>query len=98
MSANDRSFRTRSATAFLFLANTKIRKGIALTSTLLLAIASLGQETSPPQQPDSKTTSQEALSYAKGAPEATTITVPAGTRIALVLTHPIQSRVYPPRR
>ena len=92
MSANDRSFRTRSATAFLFLANTKIRKGIALTSTLLLAIASLGQETSPPQQPDSKTTSQEALSSAKGAPEATTITVPAGTRIALVLTHPIQSR------
>src|ERR1039458_289180 len=99
MSANDRSFRTRSATTFLFLANTRIRQGIALTSTLLLAISCLAQRVSlPTSQLDSKTISQDALSSAKPAPEATTITVPAGTRIALVLTHPIQSRVYPPRR
>ena len=93
MSANDLSLRTHPTTTFRFLAKTRMRQGVALTSTLLLAIASLGQETSPPtQQPDSKTNSQGALSSAKPAPEAATITVPGGTSIALVLTHPIQSR------
>src|ERR1039458_4046783 len=92
MSANDRSLRTRSTTAFLFLAKTKIRRGIALSSTLLLAIAGLGQEAPPPQQPNPHNTSPGAVSSAKPTPEATTITVPGGTSIALVLTHPIQSR------
>jgi hypothetical protein len=77
MSASDRGLRILSTTAFPSLAKIKIRQGIALTSTLLLAISSLAQG-SP-------------SSSAKPAPEAT-VTVPAGTSIALVLTHPIQSR------
>ena len=93
MSANDRSLRTLSTTAFQSLAKTKIRQGIALTTTLLLAISSLAQETPPPTpQPDSQTTSPDALSSAKPAPASTTVTVPAGSRIALVLTQPIQTR------
>src|ERR1700719_2846540 len=64
MSANDRSLRTHSTTAFRELAKTKIRQGIALTSTLLLAISSLAQETSPSApQPDAQKTSQGAFSY-----------------------------------
>jgi hypothetical protein len=93
MFANNRGLRTLSTTAFLSLAKTKIRQGSALTSTLLLALSSLAQETpTPTPQSGSKTTSQGALPSAKPAPEATTITVPAGTSIALVLTHPIESR------
>jgi len=93
MSANDRSLRTHSTTAFRELAKTKIRQGIALTSTLLLAISSLAQETSPSApQPDAQKTSQGPFSSAEPAPETATITVPGGTSIALVLTHPIQSR------
>jgi len=93
MSANDRSLRTLSTTAFQSLAKTKIRQGIALTTTLLLAISSLAQETPPPTpQPDSQTASPDALSSAKPAPASTTVTVPAGSRIALVLTQPIQTR------
>jgi hypothetical protein len=93
MSANNRSLRTHSPTALRELAKTKTRQGIALTSTLLLAISSLAQETSPSApQPEAQKTSQGALSSAEPAPETTTITVPGGTSIALVLTHPIQSR------
>ena len=93
MSANDCSLRTLSTTAFLSLAKTQIRQVIALTCTLLLAISSLAQKTPPPNpQTDSKTTSTDALSSAKPGPESATVTVPAGSRIALVLTHPIQSR------
>ncbi len=92
MSANDRSLRTLSTTAFLSLAKTQLRQVIALTCTLLLAISSLAQKTPPPNpQPDSKTTSTDALSSAKPGPDAT-VSVPTGSRIALVLTHPIQSR------
>ena len=93
MSANDRSLRIHSTTAFLFLAKARIKQGMVLTAPLLLAIAVLGQETSPPaQQTNPQTSSPGALSSAKPAPEATAITVPAGTSIALVLTHPIESR------
>jgi hypothetical protein len=92
MSANVCALRIHSTTAFRFLTKTKIRQGMALTSTLLLAIASLGQATSPPQQLDSKNASPGALASAKSAPETSTLTVPSGTSIALVLTHPIQSR------
>jgi hypothetical protein len=83
------SLRTHPTTAFRFLAATRITQGIALISSLLLAIASLGQATSPP---DSRSTSRGAVSSAKPAPETSTITVPGGTSLALVLTHPIQSR------
>jgi hypothetical protein len=93
MSANDRSLRILSTTAFLSLAKAKIRRDIALTFTLLFAILSLAQEAPPPTpQPDSKTISRDALSSAKPAPESAMVTVPAGRRIALVLTQPIQTR------
>ena len=93
MSANHRSLRTLSTTAFLSLAKTQIRQGIALTSILLLAASTLAQQTPPPTpQPDSNTAAADALSSAKPAAESATVTVPAGTSFALVLTHPIQSR------
>jgi hypothetical protein len=93
MSANNRSLRSLSTTTFLSLAKTQIRQGIALTSILLSAASTLAQQTPPPTpQPDSKTAAAEALSSAKPAPESATVTVPAGTSFALVLTHPIQSR------
>ncbi len=92
MSANDCSVPKVSIPAFLSLAKTKIGQSIAVTATLLLAISSLAQEVPPPTpQPDSKTTSQ-ALLPAKRAPEGGSVTVPAGARIALVLTQPIQTR------
>jgi uncharacterized protein (DUF697 family) len=90
MSANDCSLRILSTTAFLSLAKTKIRRSIALTCTLLLAIPSLGQQNQTPE-PDSQNTSQSSMASANSAP-AGAVTVPAGTSIALVLTHPIQSR------
>jgi hypothetical protein len=91
MSSNDQAH-TLPTTAFPPLAKTKIGQSIALTATLLLAISSVAQEkpsTSP--QPDSRGNTRSAISSAKPAAEAA-ITVPAGTSIALVLTHPVQSR------
>jgi hypothetical protein len=73
-------------------AKRRIRQGLALTTTLFLTVSSFAEHT--PQttpQPDSQTTS-DALASANPVQGATTITVPAGTSIALVLTHPIQSR------
>src|SRR5271155_1253446 len=84
---------TLSTTASPFQSKTTIRQGLALTTTLLLTLSGLAQQTSQTTSaPDSQTTSQDALASAKAAPEATAVTVPAGTSIALVLTHPIQSR------
>lgn len=61
------------------------RTGIAVFATILLAtLSACAQEpqTSPQQTPIDQ--SQTA---------GTTVTLPAGTRLALVLTHPVQSRV-----
>jgi hypothetical protein len=92
MSSNDQAH-TLPTTAFPPLAKTKIGQSIALTVTLLLAISSLAQKKpSPNAQADSRGDSQSTESSAKPAGGSTTITVPAGTSIALVLTHPIQSR------
>jgi hypothetical protein len=87
----------QSTTASLLQAKTRLRQGVALTTTLLAALSSLmapsfaeqTPQTAP--SPDSQITSSTGAS-ALPAPEATTVTVPAGTSIALVLTHPIQSR------
>ena len=65
----------------------QFRQSIALTSMLLLAISSFSQETQPPQPPPPPDNSQVAA-----AGSATSVTVPAGTRIALVLTQPVQTR------
>jgi hypothetical protein len=86
MAANRRSPLTFSTT-FLHLAKTNFRQGLALTTTLLLTMSSVAQQTTPP--PDSQTSPQAS---AKPAFETTTVAVPAGTRIALVTTQPIQTR------
>jgi hypothetical protein len=84
---------THSTTSLMSLAKTGIRQGLAVTTTLLLTLPSFAEQTPPATPPpDSQSTSQNAAVSAQPAPEATTITVPAGTSIALVLTHPIQSR------
>src|ERR1022692_428542 len=88
MAANVRCLRT--ASAFLNLATT-IRQGLALTTALLLATSGFAEQTPQTTQP-TQTTSQDAVASAKTAPEAATVTVPAGTRIALVLTQPVQTR------
>lgn len=65
---------------------TRIRHSIALTSTLLIAVSSFAQQPTAPRAnpPDN---SQIAANS-----NTTTVAVPAGTRIALVLTQPVQTR------
>jgi hypothetical protein len=67
------------------LVTAKITQALALTTALLLTICSVAQQTTPPPNPPDN--AQAAI-----APSATTTTVPAGARIALVLTQPIQTR------
>jgi hypothetical protein len=82
---------TLSATNLLSLAKTTSKQFFALT--VLLGAACLAQQPSPTTPPlDSQPTSQDAVASAIPTPEIATVTVPAGTSIALVLTHPIQSR------
>lgn len=66
------------------LANTSIGQALTLSATLLLSMCALAQQPTTP--PDSPGPTQVAS--AKSA----TITVPAASRIALVLTQPIQTR------
>ncbi|MGD0267857.1 MAG: hypothetical protein ABSB14_02250 [Candidatus Sulfotelmatobacter sp.] len=92
MSANYCRLRILTTTASLVQGKTTIRQSIALTSTLLLGISSLAQQTQPTTpESGSQNTSESAAASAKPAPVGA-VTVPAGTSIALVLTHPIQSR------
>jgi len=70
----------RLRTSLLNLAKTKITQALAITTTLFLAMWGFGQQTTPPD------------SQVASAANAATIAVPAGTRIALVLTQPIQTR------
>jgi hypothetical protein len=76
---------TLSVTDSKSLAKITIRQALVLTSTLVLAMCSVAQQATPPS--DSPDTSQVAA-----ATNTTAVTVPAGTRIALVLTQPIQTR------
>jgi len=92
MTAHGRSPLTHSTNSLTSLAKTGIRQGLAITITLLLSLASFAEQKPPTSPPDSQPTSQRAAASAQPAPNPTTITVPAGTSIALVLTHPIQSR------
>jgi hypothetical protein len=75
-----------SISPFLTLAVTKAKQGVAVAATLLVTLTCLAQDQSQTgQQPDPQP------SQAQAAPSAT-VTIPAGTRVALVLTYPIQSR------
>ena len=76
--------------AFLNLAGTNARRSLAALSTLFLALTCFAQnqdQSQPLSPPDSQTNLQ-----ASARPNPVTDTIPAGTRFALVLTHPIQSR------
>jgi hypothetical protein len=91
MATHRRSPLTHSTASLTSLAKTGIRQGLAITTTLLLTLSGFAEQKPPTPPPYSQTTTQGASASARPAPEAT-ITVPAGTSIALVLTHPIQSR------
>jgi hypothetical protein len=76
--------------AFLTLAGTNARRTLAAFITLMFAVTCLAQDQDqpqPPSPPDSQTSVE-----ASATPSLDTVTIPSGTRIALVLTHPIQSR------
>jgi hypothetical protein len=74
------------------LAKAKISEGLAITTMLLLTLPGFAEQAHPATPPPDSPSPTQSASAAHPAPEATTITVPAGTSIALVLTHPIQSR------
>ena len=70
------------------LAKAKTRQGLALTISLLFAAFSLAQQSSPTTpQPNFPDSSQAAVANYKA-----TVAIPAGTRVALVLTSSIQTR------
>jgi hypothetical protein len=71
----------------LHLARTRLRQGLALTSTLLVTVAAVAQQATPPADPP-------AGSQIASAKNTTTVTIPVGARIALVLTQPIQTRYF----
>lgn len=80
------------------LAKARIKESLAIIATLLATTlfvtvpASARQDSPAPPPPNSQPDSQTAASYAQPTPETTSVTVPAGSRIALVLTQPIQTR------
>ena len=75
---------------FLTLAGTSSRKTLAAFTALLFAVTCMAQDhaQAPPQPPSTPEAETSAQTPAKSSP----VTLPAGTRIALVLTHDIQSR------
>jgi len=85
--ANARDRRTVSAAvAFPTLAGRKNKHAVFLAAVLLFAFACMAQDQPlGGPEPDPEPNQPQAAPTAK-------VTLPAGTRIALVLTHPIQSR------
>jgi len=77
---------------FSTLSRIRARKALALLTTVTFAAACFAQDSGQPQpsQDPQNQNSQDADASAK--PNASTETIPAGTRFALVLTHPLQSR------
>src|SRR5579862_2049728 len=75
---------------FPILAGTNSKKILATVTALLFATACMAQDQTQPQQP--LPPNPPASAQASPKTESSTVTLPAGTRIALVLTHDIQSR------
>ena len=98
MATHGRHPLTQSTNSSTSLAKTRIRECLAITTTLLVSVVlatlpAFAQQNSPPTPPaESTTDSTAAVSSTKPAPEIINVTVPAGSRIALVLTQPIQTR------
>jgi len=79
--------------AFLTLAGTNARRILAAVTTLVFAVACMAQDSTnaqaqpqPPTPPDAQTAMPSPAT-----PNPPSETIPAGTRFALVLTHPIFS-------
>jgi hypothetical protein len=68
---------------------TKLRQALALTTTLLLTVSTFAQQPAP--QSDEKDNPPALMGRAANGKDVL-ITIPAGTRIALVLTQPVQTR------
>jgi hypothetical protein len=85
MPRSDRSRRSFSKFSFLIL--TKYKLAASVLALTLASLSCLAQDQSQIGQ-ESNPQSNQTQSAVQNA----TVTVPAGTRIALVLTHPIQSR------
>jgi hypothetical protein len=81
-----RTFTLSTRPSFPISAKTKIRQGLALSTTLLLTFSTFAQQTAPSMPQDSHDNPPAAMD------NAITVSVPAGTRIALVLTQPVQTR------
>lgn len=91
--ANTRSTSVSTMIAFLTLAGTNARRILIAVTILSLALTCFAQDnpqsatqSQPTPPPDSQTM------RAAATPPPVTQTIPAGTRIVLVLTHPLQSR------
>ncbi len=69
------------------LIKVRTRQCLALTTALLFTISGFAQSLPTTAQPNALSDSQNVSTSAEA-----TITIPARTRIALVLTHPIQSK------
>ncbi|MBZ5680399.1 MAG: TrbI/VirB10 family protein [Acidobacteriia bacterium] len=78
---------TSAVAALLTLAWTRPKQAAAVVTMILIAVTCFAQDEPQTTTPDSQTSTQ-----ASAGAEVSTVTIPAGTRIALVLTHPIQSR------
>ena len=96
--ANNHSRRSVSTMiAFLTLAGTNARRALALATALFLTAACIAQDQDQSQlpsapEPQTQEPQTRVQDQAPVTPRPATETIPAGTRIALVLTHPIQSR------
>ena len=77
---------------FLTLAGTIARKSLAAFTALLFTITCMAQDNSQTQPEPSSSSKSQTSAQAPALPERSTVTIPAGTRIALVLTHDVQSR------
>lgn len=87
--ANSRSTSVSTMNAFLNLAGTHAKPTLTVIAFLVLAASCLAQDNSQPQPPSAP---DPQTMQASAAPPPAIEVIPAGTRIALVLTHPIQSR------
>jgi hypothetical protein len=92
--ANTRHARRNVSTivAFLTLAGTKAKQSFAVFSLLLAALTCIAFAQDQSDQAQASSPVSPTNSQASVTPVSSTVTVPAGTRIALVLTHPILSR------
>lgn len=84
--ANPRNFPVSTMIAFLTLAGANAKQILVAVTTLILTCACLAQDQTPPSSPPDAQTEMQSP-----APTQTTETIPVGTQLSLVLTHPIFS-------